>query len=306
MNNYSDKKETNLVGPIVLIMAGIILLLNRMGYLGADIWLSLLQMWPVLLIAAGIELLLGQRSRWGSAVAALLIMFVIGGAVWIAATPTTQRMGGNGIEISEPRDDIESARILLAPDYGELVVKALRDSGNLVEGTLYGKDNANVPQDFSTSGESATFELDDASGFHANIGINTTNRVWDIKLHPDVELDLEADIGVGQIDLDLTGLEITKVDANAGVGQIVIRLPKKGDADIDIDCGIGDVVIEIPEGAAVKVMADTAIVGRSLPTNYEKDDQTFTSPDYDKADERMNITVNVAIGRLAVQEISGD
>jgi hypothetical protein len=47
----------SLVGPAILIGAGVVLFLNTAGWLGWDVEESILRMWPVLLIPAGISVL---------------------------------------------------------------------------------------------------------------------------------------------------------------------------------------------------------------------------------------------------------
>ena len=51
-----------------------------------------------------------------------------------------------------------------------------------------------------------------------NLGDNQRN-VWRIRLNDDVQLDLECEIGAGETDLDLQGLNLGSVDIDAGVGK---------------------------------------------------------------------------------------
>ena len=53
----SDMKRGNLGGPIIIIVAGIILLLNTLDVLRWSFWSDLARFWPVLVIAAGLSLL---------------------------------------------------------------------------------------------------------------------------------------------------------------------------------------------------------------------------------------------------------
>ena len=52
-----EKKEqrVNFLGPMLLIFAGCILLLNVLGIVDWSIWWTILQLWPVFLVAAGPE-----------------------------------------------------------------------------------------------------------------------------------------------------------------------------------------------------------------------------------------------------------
>src|SRR5690242_11383019 len=66
-------RRTPLVGPLLLIGAGLVFLLINMGVLDEGVWVQLLQLWPLLLIAIGLDLLIGRRNPGLS----LLIVLVV-------------------------------------------------------------------------------------------------------------------------------------------------------------------------------------------------------------------------------------
>lgn len=49
-------RRGSLIGPILLIGAGLLFLLSNFGVIDANIWRSLLNLWPLLLIAAGLDI----------------------------------------------------------------------------------------------------------------------------------------------------------------------------------------------------------------------------------------------------------
>jgi len=61
---------------------------TNLGWLDWSIWTTLLRIWPVFLIALGIDLLVGRRSALGALVAALLIVAVLAGAIYVAWQPS--------------------------------------------------------------------------------------------------------------------------------------------------------------------------------------------------------------------------
>lgn len=295
-------KHINLVGPTILIGIGIIMLLNNLGYLDWGLW-EVLSLWPVLLIAAGLEILVGRRSLLGAFVAAVIVATLIAGAIWIVGiSPTESARSAQTIEISEPLSDIEAARITLAPNIGQVNVAALDDSGNFVEGTIRYRRNEHITQDF-TDGSTARLVLK-TQGSHTFVstgpGIQYT---WDLSFNPDTRLDLETDIGIGDVNLDLSALAIDDVKVDFGIGEVTIELPPTGEFDIDVDGGIGSIVIKVPEGMSVRLRADVAIVGRNIPASYSRNDNIYTSPDYSDAENHANITLGLGIGSVAIREI---
>src|SRR5689334_1360425 len=68
--------RTPVLGPTLLIGAGLVFLLINLGVLDESVWSQLLQLWPLLLIAIGLDLLLGRRNP---ALSLLIVLLVLGG-----------------------------------------------------------------------------------------------------------------------------------------------------------------------------------------------------------------------------------
>ncbi len=296
-----EGRQFKLVGPTILIGIGIILLLNNLGYLNWSFW-DILSLWPILLIAAGLEILIGKRSAIGSFIAALIVLGLLIGGVWLIGVADGVRTSAQSITISEPRDGTKSAQVTLAPDVAQLNIKALNDSGNFVEGMVEQRDNEKVIQDFS-GGTPARLILKTTGGASGKRIGPSRHYTWDLAFHPEVALDLNIDAGVGDMNLDLSELMLDAVNINFGVGDLLLKLPPNGDCNISIDGGVGMVVIEVPAGLAVRIQSDTAIVASDMPQGYTKVNNRYTSPGYDKAEARIDIRVGLGVGNLMVREI---
>ncbi len=298
-----ERKHVSLVGPTLLVGLGIILLLNNVGYLDWGFW-DVVRLWPVLLIAAGLELLLGRRSVWGSIVAAVLVLALLVGGVWLVTTtgglaPT----GGEQTEIAYPLESAESALITLDPAIGELTVSALDDSGNLIEGTIVLRGPLELDQRFA-AGDPARVHLtaQAPSGVRLPSGVGGD---WQLELSPQVTLDLRTDTGIGATTLDLGQLVVDRTTVDFGIGQATVTLPEASNATVTIDGGIGTVVVEVPEAVGIRLVADTGLVARNVPSNYAQSGETFTSPNYERADYRVELVVSLGIGTLTVRDDMG-
>lgn len=296
-----DNRHVKLVGPTILIGIGVILLLNNLGYLNWSFW-DILNLWPILLVAAGLELLVGRRSALGSLVSAIIVLGLIAGGVWFAGTSNFTRTSAQAIEIREPRGDITAARVTLSPAVAQINVKALNDSGNFVEGTVLHRPNERVTHNFAR-GDTARLELKTSGSAGVTMGPGR-GYAWNFGFHPDVALDLNIDTGMGDVNLDLRALVLESVKVNAGMGAITIKLPGTGKFSVDIDSGMGTVVIEVPAGMGVRLQTEAAIVGRNLPAGYTQNNNRYTSPNYDTAENRADIQVDLGIGSITIREVS--
>jgi len=296
-----DNRHVKLVGPTILIGIGVIMLLNNLGYLNWSVW-DILNLWPILLVAAGLELLVGRRSPLGALVSAIIVLGLIAGGVWFISTSDFTHANAQTIEIREPRDDITDARVLLSPAVAQINVKALNDSGNFVVGTVLHRPNERVTQTFA-GGDTARLDVKTNGSPGVTMGPGR-GYVWDFNFHPDVALDLRIDTGMGDVNLDLRALTLESVKVDAGMGAVTIKLPKTGKFDVDIDSGMGTVVIEVPAGLGVRLQTEAAIVGRSLPADYTRNNNRYTSPNYDSAEDHADIQVDLGIGSITIREVA--
>ena len=288
------------LGAVLLILIGVILLLNVLGVLDWSIWWSILRLWPILLIAAGLELLLG-RWWWGSLLSTILVVAVVVVALWFtSAGISTSSL--EAVEIRQPLGDATRVNVSIDPGVGSLHLGAASEGANLVEGTIHKTKNEDIQESFSQEGDTATYSLGtELASWNAFPNAVDDTRIWELGLSPDADLSVSADMGVGNAELDLTGLALEELDAGSGVGRIKVVLPATGQFKARLSQGVGIVEIVIPKGMAVRIEADTALAARRLPDDLVEQEEFYTSPGYTSAANRVEIDAGVAIGLLTVR-----
>ena len=301
---HPQPKHRDMTGPILLIGLGIILLLHNIGYIHFNLW-SLIRLWPIFIIAAGLEVLLGKRSRLTSLISGLVIVALLIGGVWMLGQPTDNPLNTDTIHITAAHNDFSTARVQLSPAIAQLNISHLLDSDNFVEGTVTHEHNEDIYEHF-TEGDPARLLV--KAEEHTGIGdvFNDQPRQWDFKFHRDVALDLTTDLGIGEANLDLAHLTLGDAKIDFGIGQLTLSLPDDGDYKVNIDGGIGNIHIQVPYGASVRINTDTGIVGRTMPGNYHRRNNVYTSPNYNEADTHITLNLDLGIGRLTVTENRGE
>ncbi len=293
-----ERKRVSLVGPVLLIGLGVILLLNNLGYLDWSLW-NILQLWPVLLIAAGLEILLGRHSVWGSLVAALLVLVLIVGGVALVEQVEPVGTRGELTEFAYPIGDAEAFILDLNPAVARLTLEPLDDGDNIVEGMVQLWRREALDQSF-TDGERARLVLGTDS--REGIRLVTMGRAaaWDLRVSPEVQTKLSVDLGIGEVTLRLTELAVDDADVEFGMGRLEMALSEATSADIAIDGGIGTIRVSVPEGLGVRFIAEGGLVTRDVPDAYSRDGNTYTSPNWEAADYRTTVTLNLGIGTIAI------
>jgi len=100
--------------------------------------------------------------------------------------------------------------------------------------------------------------------------------------------------------LDLTGLELSELQTDMGVGFTKVTLPSQGRFQANVNGAVGMTTVVIPDGLEARIHAGSGLAVRVMPDGYRRDGDVYTSPGYDSAEDRVDLTVSQAIGLLEV------
>ncbi len=293
-------QREGLVGATFMIGLGVVFLLSNLGYINTNIWQLILRLWPLLLVAIGLDLVVGRRSIWASLAGLVVLLVLLVGALLLFGVNVETGQVLQGESISQSFDGARSGEVILDNAVGDVYIQAGNDPALLVSGTVTARRGVGTSQEFSIQGEEAVYRLRQ-SGAYVGIG-NAGSRTWDIGLNRNLPISLRYNQGAGLSILNLDQVQISYLDANIGVGQLHIILPQNGDFEGKISGAIGQIVIEVPSGVGIRIRSDGALVTVHTPDGYEKLENSYTSPDYDSAEFRMDLQINLAIGDVRVTD----
>jgi len=284
-------------------------LLNNMGILSWSVWDVIWRLWPVLLIAIGLDILVGRRSAIGSLIALVLVIAVIAGAVWLAtiATPMIAGQLFTGRTLTTDRVVQElagatSADVRIAFGAGSLRIGALKDSGNLIEGTVATGRGERILRDFQQNGGVAHFELRNEGMSFGPFGWRHGDRTWSLDLSSSVPMALNVSTGVGQSTLDLSGLKVTDLRVSSGVGQTEVWLPAQGRVTARVSGGVGQLIVTIPEGMAATIHGSAGLGGLSVAPRFARQGGgDYVSANYATADDRVDLDISGGVGEVVVR-----
>jgi hypothetical protein len=249
----------SLFWPLVLIGAGVIWLLYNLGVLSASNLAVLGLVWPVFVIGIGVDLILGHRSPVaGLGVAAVTLAIVI---VLMAVGPGLGWVGSTALKtetFSTPVGEATQAQIELGLSGYTTSIHALPQATGadrqLLSATLTHRGTIDFTVDGTTK---KTVALSSASGWQwwQRIG-NDTEHAWDIGLAPGVPLSIIVNASSGSNTMDLTGLQVQRleVDASSGDSQVVLPVGDQSSAtppDIELQSSSGRMEVDAPERSAL-------------------------------------------------------
>ncbi|MFH1609775.1 MAG: DUF5668 domain-containing protein [Candidatus Bipolaricaulota bacterium] len=284
----------NIVLPLLLILAGVILLLNNLGHLPWTVWATIGRLWPILLIALGLDILFGRVLRWALGV---VLVVLVGIAVALALFGPAPIGPSESLRI--PLGGAARAEVTLVASVGAVVVRA-SSIPLLVGGTLVAPWPDRGKWTSDRVGDTARFSLtmDRKHDFPTAVWPDRS-RVT-VELAPSVPMALRTTLGEGTASLDLTGLTLTELTVQGGSGRVTVTLPSRGQLVASVSSGTGEVTVHIPAGMAARIRVEGRCGPVDVVGDYQAEDGVFTSPGYETAAQRVDLTVRANPGRVTV------
>jgi hypothetical protein len=180
---------------------------------------------------------------------------------------------------------------------GELRLAGASQDALLEAAFRYNRARLRPEIDYRVSGETGILKV----GYERRRGL-TLGRIrneWDLKLSQAIPIDLKVKLGAGRSDLDLRGLELTRVDIDMGVGEMNLDLqgPHAKSFDVKIDGGIGSGTIYLPAEVGVRAKVDGGI-GSVSARGLLKHGKVYTNEAYGKSGVTIDIDIDAGIGSL--------
>jgi len=286
-------QRRSIAWPVLLIGAGALLLLNNFGPQTIVTWTKILPLWPLILIAFGVDLLFQSRTWWGTMTSILLVVILVGGAVWWIGFQGSIPSGADYPLQRDLSPDIKKAEIQYSLGAGQLIVGDVSASDVLAAGTAFPEK---PDQEYSEEESTASYSLEmDFPTFYPNM------TQWELGITSEIPISLTVDNGAGELFLALEGLALETLQVEQGVGDIVIRLPEEMEGDVSVDQAVGRTQILVPADAGIRIHFQKALSRLDVPEGYRLQGNTYTSPGF--AGEQKTITIHVeqAVGIIKVQ-----
>ena len=225
-----------------------------------------------------------------------MLLFLLIGCNRVAVGPT--QTDSQSVELG----DVETVQAEINMGIGDLAINA--NASNLMDAEFtYNIEDWRPEVEYAQRGAIGELTVSQPDGEINGIPEDNIEYSWDIALQNDVPLDLSVDLGVGESELNLSGLSLQGLEVDTGVGSTIIDLT--GDwadsFDVNIDGGIGETTLYLPENTGLRLEADTGI-GSLTVNGLQKDGNgdVYTNEAYGNADVTITLDVNGGIGEITV------
>lgn len=299
-----ERRRPSIVGPLILITAGVLFLMANLGLLPLSFWQIAASFWPLLLILIGLDIIVGRHSLVGALVVVLLWVTLVGGGIWLATTQGSAFLPAATTatdQLSQPLGDIKSASVNLDIGVANTSMAALgSDSTDLFQGTFRHAQGTRVVQTYNVVGSEGRLALKEEGATWMFWG-PAENR-WDLRLNPQVPLALNIHGGVGRATLDFSALTVSSLMLNSGVGTVDITTPKSGVTTVSVDGGVGSTSVVIPAGVAARIRVSGGLGSiRVDESRFPRFGTVYQSADYASASNKIDMEVDGGVGSINIR-----
>ncbi len=324
------QRLSNLIWPLILIIAGFVLLFSNLGILSSSAWDVLINLWPLLVVALALSMILGGGSLffpltliafaagfllanfgvvdWNmwSALGKLWPLFLIGIGLDVLVFSRFRQRAIRTETISQPLQGASSAEIKLEPGLGRLELGAGATTDALMAGTATVGPDESIGASYRLAGTEARIKIKQVAPWYFVFtgGWLNSERRWDLSLNPNIPTRLRIDGGIGSHIMDLSTLKLTSLKVDGGIGTMILTLPAQGQVQAKIDGGVGDKTIIIPAGTAARIKIDSGLGGRQVQGDFTRIGDYYTTRSYDPAAaDRLEVDIDHGIGSLTLAEM---
>ena len=191
--------------------------------------------------------------------------------------------------------DAKSARVDLRMGSGQLTVNS--GTPKLMEGKFaYNVADWKPVVDYR-AGATGELKISQPGSSGGSFG-NTVNN-WDVTLNGEMALDVTANLGAGEANLDLGKMNLNRVEMSIGAGKVDMDLrgePKR-DYTVQIRGGVGETVVHLPKDVGIAASATKGIGDISIE-GLEQRDGVWVNPDRIGAPVTIRLDVKGGVGQI--------
>ncbi|MDX2153337.1 MAG: toast rack family protein [Bryobacteraceae bacterium] len=129
-------------------------------------------------------------------------------------------------------------------------------------------------------------------------GGNMENN-WELKFANDVPLDLSANLGAGEADLDLGPLTLRSAEMHIGAGEVKIHFSEtpKRSFDLNVRGGVGEATIQFPKDVGVEARAKGGLGGIDVK-GMKQDGDVYRNEAFGKSKVTITVDVKGGVGQI--------
>jgi hypothetical protein len=315
------------VSGILLIVIGIIFLFANTGWLSADFFWSLLQLWPIIFVVIGINFMTRGTTLRGLGSLLFLIalisvvslavashVYLQDGQTWNAGpiTVTKDNISINNWTLNNSQNNKQTSQYESdVPSSAKTYSAEIKfGAGNL---TIDSVSDKLISADFSSpSSAAADVTIDEGTNTEITIASpaksgwifgSQPNQTWQIHLNDKLPSSLDVKTGASSNHLDLSNLNLQDLKLDVGAAETTVKYGiKNSSVTSSINIGAASLTLQIPDSMGVALTYEGGVSSISLPSDIKKTGGShYKSTDFDSSSSKLTITIKAGVSSINIE-----
>lgn len=296
--NANNIKPKSIFWGSLFVISGLILLLKKLN-LEFNIYDdSITNFWPLLLVLYGISffklpIIVRQINAFAGAVLIVLLFLNLTSSndKWLEIVKKSSviKINSNNSDYDKLSDYSDVQKIIRDSTYNrsQLVLNAAagefqlysNESEYLIEIKSERQGMGELLSSLDTINKITSIVYN--SGEHNGFKDGENDRRGEFLLNPKTNWEIEANIGAGEFDFDLSGLQFKEFNLNAGAAEIHLKVGQiTTNSNINIKSGATDITIKIPKELAAQIITKTTLSENDFESFRNKGQNTYQTPNF--------------------------
>lgn len=285
-------------GGLVLILIGLFWLMTNFGIINWSIFDVMFRLWPLVLIAIGINIIFRDKGiiryiTWG-----LFFIIIVAFGFYQQYSFGNAELLNSGANFAiEKREETTNGKLNLSIGGGTVEIDSTDE--NIINATVPDKwtwkdvrfNNGDSRVDIDIKQKSNFTKINRNKSFDYNFSLND-ELLWDINV----------DTGAINGTMDFSNLKLAELDINMGASNLDLIFGDKAEkTKVDIDGGVTNLEITVPKELGVRIDIDGGIKNTNIRgADWKRVDGYYISPNYEDAAKKLDIDVDMGIGKFDV------
>lgn len=222
------RRRTNLLWGLILLGLVLVLLLRAQQVVPDSLFELMLRAWPVLLVVAGLSILLRARLPFGSGIALLLSVVLVGGiaALGYANRASQQREDYHETIDQSISDDVTLLHIQVQVLMTDLELLPRLDDDRQLGGEFLGSLESLLNVGYEQNGVNGTMNIAEQQSGQLPLLENVGRGSLHLDLPTSIPLDIVLQIAEGNVSLNMSSLAVERMNLDLRSGDALVTLPQ--------------------------------------------------------------------------------
>ncbi|MCK5084857.1 MAG: hypothetical protein KAQ64_04350 [Candidatus Pacebacteria bacterium] len=290
----------NLFLGLIILSVGIFYLCRNYGWLPENLNLEILRLWPVLIIAVGLSLLSskGFLSKTIGFVIFLIVITITSFIIFYGVKNDTKPILSENPFRIERSEKTNYSSIVIKSGVGKVNITG--GSEELAEGNLRSNiSNLKIDNDTSSEKQKLSLEVESRDRIES---LSKIENDLTVKLSSELPTDISLNLGVADTRLDLREVLVNDLDIEIGVASLDLIMGDRAEiARVNLRSGVSSVKISLPDNVGSRIIIKEGLSSKQLKDLEKIDDKTYQTVNYDEAEKKIEIDLDIGLSRLEIK-----